>query len=169
VDDLPGTLKHMKASPTDPRDFAEVARGFCAWCEASEPELTDSQAAYWLSRLYAQALLLPETESENEDGLPELPADAMEKAASNLAAFSGRYYREVFDPDPLLGDAPVMGDIGDDLLDTYRDIRAGLVLFDRGEVNEAIWQWSFLHRIHWGHHVAGALYALHCLSLSRLR
>lgn len=157
----------MKTGTTHPNDFSEVARAFCAWCEASGSALTDRQAAYWLCRLYAQALLLPEAQSENDNGLPELSADALENAASNLAAFSGRYYREVFDPDPLLGDEPVMGDIGDDLLDTYKDVRAGLVLFDRGEVSEALWHWSFLHRIHWGRHVAGALYALHCLTISQ--
>lgn len=159
----------MKTGTSHADDFADTARGFCAWCEASVPEPTDSKAAYWLGRLYAQALLLAETEPENENGLPELSADALEKAVSNLASFSGRYYREVFDPDPLLDEAPVMGDIGDDLLDTYKDVRAGLVLFDRGEVHEALWHWSFLHRIHWGRHVVGALYALHCLSISRLR
>jgi len=148
-------------------DFSEVARAFCAWCEDSGSELTDRQAAYWLCRLYAEALLLPKTESENDNGLPELPAGPLGKAASNLAAFSGRYYREVFDPDPLLDDEPGTGDIGDDLLDTYKDVRAGLVLFDRGETGEALWHWAFLHRIHWGRHVAGALYALHCLTVSR--
>ena len=165
----PQTFRDMKTGTSHTDDFSEIARGFCAWCEASGPELTDSQAAYWLARLYAQALLLPDTDSANENGLPELPADSLEKAVSNLAPFSGWYYREVFDPDPLLDDAPVMGDIGDDLLDTYKDIRAGLVLFDRGEIHEALWHWSFLHRIHWGRHAAGALHALHCLSISRLR
>jgi hypothetical protein len=104
---------------------------------------------------------------ENEDGLPELPPEALAAAKSNLGAFSGRYYREVFDPDPTLDEEPVVGDIGDDLLDTYKDIRAGLVLFDRGEANEALWHWAFLHRIHWGRHAVGAIYALHCLAISR--
>ena len=158
----------MKPSTTYSADFAEVARAFCSWCEASPPsEHSDAQAAYWLSCLYAQALLLPETEPENEDGLPELPAEALALATQNLAAFSGRYYREVFDPDPLLEEEPVTGDIGDDLLDTYKDVRAGLVLFDRGEAKEALWHWSFFPRIHRGRPVAGAIYALHCLSISK--
>jgi len=157
----------MKTNATHPDDFSEIARAFCAWCEDSDSELTDRKAAYWLSRLYAQAVLLPETPSENYSGLPELPAGALKNAVSNLATFSGRYYREVFDPDPLLVDEPGMGDIGDDLLDTYKDVCAGLVLFDRGETGEALWYWAFLHRIHWGRHVTGALHALHCLTISR--
>ncbi|MBW8467143.1 MAG: DUF5063 domain-containing protein [Thiobacillus sp.] len=157
----------MKSSTTYSSDFAEVARAYCSWCEATPSEHTDSQAAYWLSRLYSQALLLPQVGPENEDGLPELPPEELAAATKNLAAFAGRYYREVFDPDPLLADEPVLGDIGDDLLDTYKDVRAGLVLFDRGETNEAMWHWSFLHRIHWGRHAVGAMYALHCLAISQ--
>jgi hypothetical protein len=157
----------MKSSATYSSDFAEVARAYCSWCEAAHSEHSDLQAAYWLSRLYSQALLLPQVGSENDDGLPELPPEALAGAARNLAAaFAGRYYREIFDPDPSLVDEPVMGDIGDDLLDTYKDVRAGLVLFDRGETNEALWYWSFLHRIHWGRHAVGAMYALHCLAIS---
>lgn len=146
--------------------FAETARGFCEWCEG-RTELTDLQAASWLSRLYSQALNLPAVEPENEEGLPELPVQALERASVRLASFAGRYYREVFDPDPTLDEEPVMGDIGDDLLDTYKDVRAGLVCFERGEAVEALWHWSFLHRIHWGRHALGALLAFHCLSISK--
>lgn len=148
-------------------DFAATARGFCSWCEAVGSEHTDSQAASWLSLLYGQALALPQVGCDNEDGLPDLPADALARAQTCLAAFAGRYYREVFDPDPVLDEEPVVGDIGDDLLDTYKDIRAGLVLFERGEVRDALWHWSFLQRIHWGRHAVGAMMALHCLTISK--
>jgi hypothetical protein len=43
------------------------------------------------------------------------------------------YYREYFDPDPLLDDEACMGDVGDDLIDTYQDIRSGLLLFERAK------------------------------------
>ena len=143
--------------------FAEIARGFCASCENTT--VTDTQAASWLSRLYAAALALPEVEPENSDGLPDLPPGLLERAKNNLASFNGRYYREYFNPDASLNDESVVGDIGDDLLDTYKDIRAGLLLFERGETTEALWHWAFLHRIHWGRHAVGAIFALHCLSI----
>jgi Domain of unknown function (DUF5063) len=148
--------------------FAELARGFCRWCEGSpfapEPEV---MAASWLARLYAAALLLPSVGPENSDGLPDLPEAEVAQAQSNLACFNGDYYREYFDPDPMLDNASGMGDIGDDLLDTYKDIKAGCVLFDRAQPEEALWFWAFLHRIHWGRHAVGALFALHCLSISK--
>jgi Domain of unknown function (DUF5063) len=157
----------MKNNAAYTADFADTARAYCAWCEASHSEHTDSQAAYWLSRLYSQALMLEKVGCENSDGLPDIPQKEFDASRSNLAKFFGRYYRVVFDPDHMLNDEPVMGDIGDDLLDTYMDIRRGLVLFDKGESKDALWFWSLMHRVHWGHHAVSALSALHCLTISR--
>lgn len=149
-------------------DFAATARGFCRWCEEERVERADVYVASWLARLYGLGVVLPAVESDNADGLPDLPPDVLMRVQSNLAAFNGRHYREVFDPTPELDDQPVIGDIGDDLLDIYKDVRRGLTLFDNGDVAEALWQWSFLHRVHWGRHCAGALLALHGLTLSNL-
>ncbi|MFM8900949.1 MAG: DUF5063 domain-containing protein [Burkholderiales bacterium] len=150
--------------------FAEIARGFCVWCESTSGAATQGdQTAIWLCRLQAAALSLPEVGFENSDGLPELSADLLAHATTNLAAFNGYYYRECFDPDPMLSDDPVIGDVGDDLLDIYKDLRAGLVLFDCGRATDPLWHWSFLHRVHWGRHAVGAIFALHCLSPSTLK
>jgi len=148
--------------------FAEVARGFCSWCE--DPSLTikrEVAAAVWLSTLYAAALVLPKVGSDNSDGLPAIPSVLLEQAEHNLAYFNGYYYREYFDPDPSLDEESVIGDVGDDLLDTYKDIRAGLLLFDTGQIADALWHWSFMHQVHWGRHVVGAMFALHCIYIPR--
>jgi hypothetical protein len=148
--------------------FAEIARGYCAWCErTSQSSTADAQAASWLGRLYAAALELPEVDPQNTNAVPNIPADFLERATSELARFNGMYYRKCFDPAPGLDEGPVMGDVGDDLLDIYKDVKAGLLLFDGGATTEAVWHWAFMHRIHWGHHAVGALYALHCLSISK--
>jgi len=159
----------MKNSRAYTSDFAGTARAYCSWCEATHTEHTDSQAAYWLSRLYSQALMLEKVSCENSDGLPDIPQKDLDAAKSNLAKFFGRYYRVVFNPDCLLDEEPVMGDIGDDLFDTYLDIRRGLVLFDKSESNHALWFWSLMHRDHWGHHAVSALSALHCLAIAQAR
>ncbi|MES2943148.1 MAG: DUF5063 domain-containing protein [Pseudomonadota bacterium] len=148
--------------------FAELARGFCNWCENAQPAAQrDSQAVSWLCRLYAAALDLPETGPENSDDGPDIPEHLLERAKTNLAPFNGWYYREYFDPDPGLNDESGLGDIGDDLLDTYKDIHAGLLLFEQGQLANALWHWAFCHRNHWGRHAAGAIHALHGLSISR--
>jgi hypothetical protein len=148
--------------------FAEIARGYCSWCE-HEPfnERSAIDASKWLAYLHAAALDVQVAPPENSRGLPELPPQELAQAIQNLAGFNGMYYRECFDPDPAISEEPVIGDVGDDLLDIYKDVKAGLLLHDRGEIPEALWHWSFLHNIHWGLHAVGALRALHCLATSK--
>lgn len=149
-------------------NFADVARGYCSWCEGDSLGLSpEAQAASWLAQLYAAALTLPARDAENSNGLPDLPQPQADRAKANLASFRGWYYREYFDPDPSLADESCIGDVGDDLLDIYRDVRRGLFAFDNGEVGDAAWHWSFLHRIHWGRHAVGGLFALHCMHVSK--
>lgn len=118
-------------------------------------------AAAWLARLHAAALLLPEAQLENEEGLPPLPPAPLHQAERNLAPFVGWFYRTVPDPDPRHEEEPVLGDVGDDLLDTYKDVKAGCLLCEQGRLPLALWHWSLMHRIHWGKHAVGALAALH--------
>ena len=42
----------------------------------------------------------------------------------------------------------------------YRDLRAGLLKWERGEAGEALWEWRFGFENHWGKHATGALRAL---------
>lgn len=154
------------ASPLEA--FEEVAIGFCAWCEGeslgAEPE---TMAALWLARLHACAQLLPETEPDNEAGIPKLPQTQLAQVERNLKPFVGCYYRVVFDPDPTKTEEPVTGDLGDDVFDTYKDIKAGCLLSQQGRSSEAFWYWSFMHQVHWGQHVVGALAALHANKQAR--
>lgn len=161
----------MKSTDTTiSQAFVAITYEFCTWCEGaslgSEPEIS---AASWLSKLYSAALELPNIGPENWEDSPDLPTDKVQQATINLGHFNGWYYREYYDPDPSLTDEPGMGDIGDDLLDTYKDIKAGCVLYECGKPKEALWHWVFLHRVHWGRHAVGALFALHCLSISKRR
>lgn len=148
--------------------FRECAAGFCDWCEGEPPASSaDRRAAVWLARLHAAALALPETPAANAEGLPELPRADLARAERKLAPFSGHFYRTVLDPDPASTEEPGIGDLHDDLLDVYRDVKAGCVLHDRGQVADALWHWSFLHRIHWGRHAVDALAALHAALQAR--
>lgn len=148
--------------------FASVAREFCNWCESVDADkATETQAASLLCRLYVAALALPVVDCENSDGLPDLSERLFDRAKQNLNIYNGRYYRKFFDPDPMLSDSECMGDIGDDLLDAYHDVRRGLLLFEQGNAIDAAWQWRFLHRIHWGRHAVGAIFALHCMVISK--
>ncbi|MGM9484540.1 DUF5063 domain-containing protein [Roseateles sp. NT4] len=158
----------MNRSDVAEAGFAELARGFCAWCEGeSLGDSPEATAGQWIARLHAAALALPDVGADNADGLPDLPEREAVRAAANIARFAGCHYREFFDPDPSLQNEAVMGDIGDDLLDIYEDVKAGLVLTDQGRGADALWHWSFLHRIHWGRHAVGAMFALHCMTANK--
>lgn len=158
----------MKPLSPATQAFANLANEFCAWCEdPGTGRAHELQAAAWLARLHAAALELPESDGDNEEGLPELPEAQLAAAQRNLNTYAGRYYRTVFDCTPTNSDEPVMGDVGDDLLDTYKDIKAGTVLYQQNRAKEALWHWSFMHRVHWGKHALGALAALHAQQTGR--
>ena len=155
------------ALASEARNFADIARGFCSWCEG--PLLSDGahlRAGYWLASLHAAALGLPDVAADDEQGSLDQIEDAPVPVLRNVAQFDAMFYRQFFDPAPTASAAPSVADIGDDLRDVYLDVRAGLQMFELGKVNEAVWHWGFSHRAHWGRHAVGALFALHCMDIS---
>ena len=56
---------------------------------------------------------------------------------------------------------PPAGSVVDNLGGIYRDVARGLVLFEAGNHDEALWEWGFNFRTHWGEHATGVLRALH--------
>ena len=67
-------------------------------------------------------------------------------------------YWEVFDP--YADEESVVGSLSDDFLDIYRDLKRGLVAFDAGHEQDAVWEWRFHFDHHWGEHAVDALRAL---------
>lgn len=116
----------------------------------------DARALTMLARsiaeLYAASLMLPNVEPTGNDAPPEvsLPSVAVVGA--------GDVYWEVYDP--YEEGNLVCGSLTDDIKDIYRDIVEGLLLFHRGEVENAVWSWRFHRQYHWGDHAVDALRAL---------
>ena len=109
-----------------------------------------------LIALYQVALDLPDVE----------PGDEEEDAVASVTDWPGMGevdgYWEVFDP--YEKDDPVYASLSDDLVDVYRDVRAGLEMLRRhgeGALPSAIWHWRFNFGVHWGDHAIDALRALH--------
>jgi Domain of unknown function (DUF5063) len=158
----------MKTAPSPQlSEFAQLAAAFCTWCESgSLGEAPERAISQWFAQLYAGGLLLSEVEAEDD-----VPEDVNSDTAEGEAAIKpmhGYYYREVFDPHPMLNEEPGVGDIGDDLLDVYKDIKRGLKIYSLGFPLAAEWEWAFNFRVHWGRHAAAALLALHGLAHSSL-
>jgi hypothetical protein len=156
----------MKKTPsTAVSEFAQLAADFCAWCESdslgTEPERTFSD---WFAKLYAGGLRLSEVQAEAD--APKSIDLNTAQAETAINKLLGHHYWEIFDPNPMLREEPVVGDVGDDLLDVYRDVKRGLEIYRVGFPLAAEWEWAFNFRTHWGRHAAAALLALHGLVIS---
>lgn len=142
--------------------FRDLANAFCRWCEGPSLGLNrEATLSIWFARLHAAALQLPEVGPEFSEDFPDIPDTGHAAAQRNIAPFMGAYYRSLFDPDCMKTDAPGMGDLGDDLLDIYTDLKRGCLLDAQGRLDEALWFWSHMHRLHWGKHAVDAMVALH--------
>lgn len=145
--------------------FAEAARDYCGWCDSVTGEETAvAQAALrHLARLYSRALPLRRHADADLDLFGESPDDESFRALTKrLSALPFQYYRVVFDPMPIPGEEPVVGDVAEDLADIHRNLFRGLSLYDGGYVKEAEWHWRDMFEYHWGRHASDALNALHC-------
>jgi hypothetical protein len=86
-------------------------------------------------------------------------ADSLRK---RLCLFPMQYYVEPLadgfelDMDSELG----LGDLCDDLLDIWQDLRRGLEEWRAGRPAQALWEWRFGFDHHWGRHAGGARKAL---------
>lgn len=151
------------AASTDPvARFAEAAERYCAWAE-NEPEVPEWEletAIRFLLELTACALDLPEVEVEDGDEDGERPShDAWQSVFRRFTPVPASYYATC-DPEELVDGSPVVGDVHDDLADTWRDLRHGLDLHRAGRVDAACWHWRFSFRSHWGWHATEALRVL---------
>jgi hypothetical protein len=148
--------------------FANAARHYIVWCEhekIADAQKLQLEAMRHLSQLYSLALALPEVDESCLIELPDPPKieDATRRRIyESFSALPLNYYREVFSSDYKSNEAPVTGDIADDLTDIYLDLKNGLALFDRGSEPNAVWHWRFTFGIHWGRHALSVIRAMHC-------
>lgn len=152
-----------RSTPLD--DFAQEARTFCAWATgADRSAMSVPLALRRVTSFYLAALELPSPfpAGEAEGAIDVEPASdslaAVERRAAELPFDVSWEVDDPFQTPPVTPDA---GSIVDDLVDVYRDVARGLILFDAGQRDEARWEWSFNFRIHWGQHASWAIRALH--------
>jgi uncharacterized protein DUF5063 len=147
--------------------FATEAKQFCDWL--MEGRDSGERAAHAglvrLCRLYTAALELPDlrfTESGDSDA-DDVPQDEWKQAYAAAGRLPVGLYKEVYDPvgDLSEDEEPVVGDVADDLADIYRDVMRGLRAFDKGDMNNALWEWRFNLAHHWGAHATAAIRVMH--------
>lgn len=111
--------------------------------------------------LYSKALYLPEVELENDE------VTEVDISVPQINFNQYDYYWEVFNPYDL--EEPVGASLSDDILDIYKDVKKGILLYEKYEHIEGIWEWKFGFEIHWGSHAVDAIRALHSANMYRKR
>ena len=107
--------------------------------------------------LYSKALYLPDVEPENDEvsdiklSVPQILFDEYD------------HYWKVFNRYHL--EEPVGASLSDDILDIYKDVKNGIILYEKNKYSEAIWEWKFNFEIHWGNHAVDAIRVLHSAKL----
>lgn len=132
------------------QNFATAARIFCSWVESppGEPSSEVVVALRHLMRLYRAALELPER-FEDFDA-PRVSDEEWKVVFRRFGSLPFNYYAECFDPLTVPCEEPVVSDLADDLADIWRDIKAGLVLYETGHPDAAVWEWKQHFQFHWG-------------------
>lgn len=150
--------------------FAKSAQEFCSLLEKSA-SVSDrefvQQAAYLLATLYAAGLSLPTLDNEPEEQQASIEDTSFEHT-SEIERQTGQklgkhnLYWEFFDPYDQ--SSPLTNTLSDDLSDIYRNIKPGLIAYQKGtarSVSAAVWEWKFHFIIHWSDHAVDALRAIH--------
>jgi hypothetical protein len=146
--------------------FAQRVVAYQEWLlhGTSEGQLAAKEALEHLLALYSAALLIPfpKNLSAKSHDLPENAEDANPSLRFKSERIPLDFYGELFDPLIVPPAEPVVGFILDDLMDIHRDLIRGLRYFEVGRCDEALWEWRFSLRHHWGEHATSAIRALHC-------
>ncbi len=151
---------HVRDVPTH---FLHAARSFCAFAEA--PYVGDEHEMYVVRRhlvtLFSLGLALPRCEIYQYDPAP-LPEDAWAGVFKRFGSLPVQYYGQVCNPLEVPPGTVGLGDLADDLADTWGNLKEGLSLFDAGYEEDAAAYWFEHFHIHWGRHVSSALDIVQC-------
>ena len=135
--------------------FYKVAKKFCSTIESTTKFKQENckELLLLLSDLYGEALMLPEVQKISN---VELGVDWI-----TVGFEYDDSYWEIYNPFEC--EEPVCGSLSDDFGDIYKDLKEGVLLYEKGHVNDAIWGWKWSFKNHWSHHLVDALRALNQL------
>lgn len=118
------------------------------------------QAFRHLAALVQLALGLEEPKDTEDVEGEEVPATLLDNVKASLRSLPLQYYSMALSPMEVDGEVAV-GDLADDLLDIYLDLKRGLLLWESGACLEAQWEWHYSFHHHWGAHAVQAMGCLH--------
>ena len=118
--------------------FLENARGFCSWVESEKHDVTTLRQLL-LALMQGVPYLVTQAGSGKEWEYPQRGHEGWQSDHKRFIPL--QYYRQVFSPCDLDEDAPVTGDVHDDLADIYSGLWHGLQALDRGDGVYAVRYW----------------------------
>ena len=148
-------------------EFAAEAARFREWARdgSDSGEIAARRALIRIGMLYLAALQLPHEWSDELSDAPDAKGISDEERWSIDRSVAARLpfsdYARLYDPFVLPPEAAVVGTISDDIADIYGDVVSGLIEYEAGRTPQALWEWSFQLRSHWGRHATDAMFALH--------
>jgi hypothetical protein len=166
----------MKTNPITPtiefQKFIKSCRNYCDLLEIKDE--TDSiyylvQLQKALLKLYSNGLNLKSVDLKSnknfEKKLNNIEFELIKKQIGKLLG-EHQYYWTIFDPtENIFGnESPVLGDLLDDILDIYRDIKSQLMIFDLNtneSIESAVWGMKFYFWQHWSNHGIDAMRTIH--------
>ena len=155
----------MSASETAIVQFVDAVRDYCAWLEGDRYDDPTERytALVYLSSMYSAALRLPDL---SDKSLPrtekriELDENLTQKVMDRLGQFPNRFYSRV-ESTPDGKTETFQDDLGRDLYVTYTSVKRGLLDFEAGFRDFALWSWQFTFWLDWGGHSTNAMQSLH--------
>lgn len=140
----------------NPNEFYNIASKYCSLIETTfEFEISNfRELLLLLSDIYNKALLLPDVDP-TEDFEPEV-----DRVHVKFGDFD--IYWEIHNPYEC--DEPICGSLSDDFGDIYNDLKTGVILHEKGYINNAIYNWKWRFENHWSYHLIDAMRALNQLS-----
>jgi len=141
--------------------FYHIALEYCRWAESKESSVL--VALRILSSLYQQAILLPDIEMDEDFPIFTVDKVILRQIYERFGVLPFNYYSHVFHPFALTTplEEPTIGDIADDLMDIYNDIKEGIQLYESHYIQQAIFHWKTTFGWHWGKHLVDAIRVLH--------
>jgi hypothetical protein len=144
------------------QQFADVVRRYCNWCEGA-PGSGKSEAQTAFDLLASLLSGASHVQGGYGGGAGRRASEEdWQLMHARFASMPFQYYYSQHDPLDIDNREREVGDVADDLADIWRDLKAGLELYDNNDHAAAAAEWQFSFEMHWGRHAAAAGYALHC-------
>ena len=140
------------------KEFYEIAKDFNEYI--SNTIITKKEIVTLISKLSNLYLIANSLKYTKSDGNIDFHAKVDSSVIRIGEDIENRYWL-VFDPYDK--DSEVSNTISDDLEDITRDLNKGIIEYEKGHINNALFNWYFTYITHWGDHVTNLLKALNTI------